>query len=327
MEEIKVMMRYLWQTTNEVIFPVSGTGTAAMDCALSNVVEQGDNVLVAINGYFGLRLYEMAQRYGGNVSRIDKTWGEAFTLDEIKAAFEKFKPKVFCCVHAETSTGVLQNVEGISDLCQEYDTIWVLDTVTSLGCVPVFLDKWGVDVAYSGSQKGLSCIPGASPITFNQRAMNKIKNRKTPNPCFYLDGGLLSQYWAKENKIYHHTASSNILNGFHEAIRIITEEGLENVWKRHRENAQLFWDGLEELGLECHVDKSIRLYPLTTVRIPEGVDGLDLIKRLREEYNIEISGGLGELKGKVLRIGLMGYNSKKENVELLLSALKKILSK
>lgn len=324
MVEVKRMLRYVWQTNNEVIFPVSGTGTSAMDCALSNLIEKGDRVLVAVKGYFGLRLSEMSERYGGETHIIHKTWGETFTLEDITKAFEDVKPTIFCIVHAETSTGVLQPLDGIKELCEKHNTIWVLDTVTSLGCVPVLLDKWGVDVAYSGSQKGLSCPPGASPITFNTRAIEKVNQRKTKPPCFYLDATLLSKYWGPE-KIYHHTASSSAIYGLHEGLRLVVEEGLENQWKRHRENSERFWSELGSLGLKCHVDESIRLPPLTTVTIPANVDGVQIIQRLRNEFNIEISGGLGTLAGKIWRIGIMGYNSKKENVDQLIECLKKVL--
>ena len=324
MDEIRDLLRYAWQTENEMTLAVAGTGTAAMEATLANVVEPDDVVLIGVKGYFGDRLVDMAGRYGAKVCKMTKTWGEAFTLEEIKAAIETHKPKILALVHAETSTGVRQPLEGVAELCHQHDCLLIADTVTSLGGVPLHIDQWGIDLAYSCSQKGLGSPPGASPFTMSPRAVEKLKNRAHAVPNWYLDMSLLAKYWGEERK-YHHTAPINMNYAFRESLRIIAEEGLQERWNRHQRNAEMLWDGLKELNLQCHVAKEIRLPTLTTVRIPDGVDGKAVTKKLLNEYNIEIAGGLGELGGKVWRIGLMGYNSRPENVILLLNALKKVL--
>jgi alanine-glyoxylate transaminase/serine-glyoxylate transaminase/serine-pyruvate transaminase len=326
MNEVKDLLRYAWQTDNELTIAVSGTGSAAMEATLANVVEPGDVVLVGVKGYFGHRLVDMAGRYGAEVHKLTKPWGEVFSLEEIKAGLEKHRPTVLTLVHAETSTGVRQPLEGIAELCRQYDCLLLVDTVTSLGGVPLFIDAWGIDLAYSCSQKGLGCPPGASPFTMSPRAVEKLHNRRTPVANWYLDMGLLTKYWGEE-RVYHHTAPINMNYGLREALRLVAEEGLEQRWQRHQANAELLWQGLEELKLVCHVDKEFRLPTLTTVRIPEGVDGKAVARKLLNEYNLEIAGGLGELAGKVWRIGLMGYNSRPENVLLVLEALAQVLSK
>jgi alanine-glyoxylate transaminase/serine-glyoxylate transaminase/serine-pyruvate transaminase len=326
MNEVKDLLRYAWQTDNELTIAVSGTGSAAMEATLANVVEPGDVVLVGVKGYFGHRLVDMAGRYGAEVHKLMKPWGEVFSLEEIKAGLEKHRPTVLALVHAETSTGVRQPLEGIAELCRQYDCLLLVDTVTSLGGVPLFIDAWGIDLAYSCSQKGLGCPPGASPFTMSPRAVEKLHSRRTPVANWYLDMGLLTKYWGEE-RVYHHTAPINMNYGLREALRLVAEEGLEQRWQRHQANAELLWEGLEELKLVCHVDKEFRLPTLTTVRIPEGVDGKAVARKLLNEYNLEIAGGLGELAGKVWRIGLMGYNSRPENVLLVLEALAQVLSK
>ncbi len=324
MDENMELLRYAWQTDNRFTIPVSGTGSAAMEASIANLVGPGDKVLVGVNGYFGNRLMDMAERYGAEVSHIDCAWGEVFTLNEIRDALKKYQPNILALVHAETSTGARQPLEEIGELCRNYDCLFLVDTVTSLGGVPVLLDEWKIDVAYSGSQKCLSCPPGIAPLTLGERALEKLKSRKSKVANWYLDMSLLMNYWGGE-RVYHHTAPINMNYGLREALRIVAEEGLQARWHRHRETARLFWNGLTELGLECHVVAEQRLPSLTTVKIPDDVDGNAVKKYLLSEYNIEIAGGFGELAGKVWRIGLMGYNSRPENVELLLSALKKAL--
>ena len=325
MDEIGDLLRYAWQTENELTISVAGTGTAAMEATLANAIEPDDVVLIGVKGYFGDRLVDMASRYGAKVCKMTKTWGEAFTLAEIKAGIETHKPKILALVHAETSTGVRQPLEGVAELTQQHDCLLLVDTVTSLGGVPLYIDEWGIDLAYSCSQKGLGSPPGASPFTMSAKAVDKLKKRPNPVPNWYLDMSLLAKYWGSE-RVYHHTAPINANYALRESLRIVAEEGLNERWQRHQSNAELLWEGLAELNLECHVDKEIRLPTLTTVRIPDGVDGKAISKKLLSEYNIEIAGGLGELGGKVWRIGLMGYNSRPENVILLLNALKKVLS-
>lgn len=324
MNEVQELLRYTWQTDNKLTIPVSGTGSAAMEASLANSVEQGDVVLVAINGYFGLRLVDMAGRYGGDVRSISKPWGEVFSLDELQAAMEEHRPKILALVHAETSTGARQPLEGVADLCAKYGSYLLIDSVTSIGGVPLYLDQWGVDIAYAGSQKCLSCPPGIAPLTLNDRAVEMVMNRKTQVANWYLDMTLVGKYWGSA-RTYHHTAPITMNYGFREALRLVAEEGLAERWQRHQANAELFWDGLAEMGLSCHVERAYRLPSLTTVKIPAGVDGKAVSKQLMADYNIELAGGLGELAGKVWRVGLMGYNSRAENVLLLLAALRRAL--
>lgn len=326
MNEVQELLRYAWQTDNKVAIPVSGTGSAAMEAAIANTVEPGDHVLVGCNGYFGERMVDMASRYGAQVHRMDKPWGESFDLAEIRTAMEAARPAVLGLIHAETSTGARQPLEGVAELCAEFDCLLIVDTVTSLGGVPLFIDEWGIDVAYSGTQKCLSCPPGIGPLTLGPRALDKLECRSTTVPNWYLDMSLVGKYWGSQ-RTYHHTAPINMNYGFREALRLVAEEGLEQRWDRHAANAQLFWDGLENMGLSCHVDASIRLPSLTTVRVPEGVDAGAVARHLLNTYNIEIAGGLGQLAGKVWRIGLMGFNSRPENVRLLLSALQETIQK
>jgi len=325
MNEIKDLLRYGWQTENNITFPVSGTGSGAMEASLTNIVEEGDVVLIGCNGYFSERLAEMAERYRAVVKKLVKPWGQVFTLAEIEEGLKQYKPSLLFLVHAETSTGALQPMEGIGELCKKYNALLGLDTVTSLGGVPIFLDAWGVDVAYSGSQKCLSCPPGISPITFSSRALEKIHNRKTKVPVWYFDVTLVSKYWGGNERSYHHTAPINMNYALREALRLLAEEGLENRWKRHKDNAKLLWSGLEKLGLRLHVEETYRLPPLTTVVVPDGVDAKKVIGYLRDKYNIEISGGLGELAGKVWRIGLMGFNSRPEVVASFLACFEDAL--
>ncbi|BAZ39663.1 alanine--glyoxylate aminotransferase [Calothrix sp. NIES-4101] len=326
MDEIQSLLRYVWQTDNQMTIAVSGTGTAAMEATIANSVEPGDVVLVGVMGYFGNRLVDMAGRYGADVRTITKPWGQVFSLDELKTAIETHRPRILALVHAETSTGACQPMEGVAELCQKYGTLLLIDTVTSLGGAPIFLDEWGVDLAYSCSQKGLGCPPGASPFTMSAKAMEKLQNRSTKVQNWYLDMNLLGKYWGNE-RIYHHTAPINMYYALRESLRLIAEEGIENCWQRHQKNAEYLWESMESLGLTMHVEKQYRLPTLTTVRIPEGADGKAIARRLLDEYNVEIGGGLGELAGKVWRVGLMGYNSRPESVDSLVDVLRQVLPK
>ena len=318
MGEVQELLRYAWQTDNRLTLPMSGTGSAAMEATLANTVEPGDRVLVAVKGYFGNRLADMAGRYRADVRVIEKPWGEAFTLDELSDALQQHKPAILAMVHAETSTGVRQPMEGVGDLCRQHDCLLLLDTVTSLGGVPLYLDEWKVDMAYSCSQKGLSCPPGLGPFTMGPRAEAKLAARKDKVPNWYLDVSLLNQYWGSD-RVYHHTAPVNMNFGMREALRLLAEEGLDNAWLRHRRNAEALWQGLESLGLELHVPEDLRLPTLTTVKIPDDVDGKAFSSHLLNNHGIEVGGGLGVLAGKIWRIGLMGYNSTPENVNRLLN--------
>lgn len=324
MDEIQAMLRYLFQTQNTMTLPISGTGTAGMETAVANMVEPSDNVLVCIHGYFGMRIAEMARRYGGNVETITKPWGEVFQPDEIRDTLQKRPAQVVAIVHGETSTGARQSLEGIAEIVHEQGGILIVDTVASLGGVPILVDALGIDVCYSGSQKCMSAPPGVAPITFSPRAMEKIEKRPTPVPNWYLDLGLLAKYWG-ELRQYHHTPPIATLYGVHESLRLISEEGLDYGWQRHQQCAEMLWSGLEALGLSMHVALDARLASLTTVVVPNGVDEANIRRQLLTQYNIEIAGGLGELKGKVWRVGLMGYSARPENVHLLLALLRDLL--
>ncbi|BAY16152.1 alanine--glyoxylate aminotransferase [Anabaenopsis circularis NIES-21] len=326
MDEIQSLLRYVWQTENPLTIAVSGTGSAAMEATIANAVEPGDVVLIGVAGYFGNRLVDMAGRYGADVRSITKPWGQVFSLEELRTAMETHRPNILALVHAETSTGARQPLEGVGELCREFGTLLLVDTVTSLGGVPIFLDEWGVDLAYSCSQKGLGCPPGASPFTMSPRAWEKLQRRSTKVANWYLDMTLLSKYWGSE-RVYHHTAPINLYYALREALRLVAEEGLANCWQRHQKNVEYFWDRLEDVGLSLHVEREYRLPTLTTVRIPEGVDGKAIARQLLTEHGIEVGGGLGELAGKVWRVGLMGFNSRKENVDRLIEALGEVLPK
>lgn len=325
MDAIQVLLRHIFETDNPLTLAVSGTGSAAMEAAVANLVEPGDRVLVCVKGYFAARIAEMAQRYGGEVQTIQKPWGEAFTAAEVAQALERFPARIVAIVHAETSTGVLQPLEEIAAEVHHRGALLLVDAVTSLGGVSVGVDRVGIDACYSAAQKCLSCPPGLSPLTFGPRAEEKLRARKTPVCNWYLDLTLLAKYWGAE-RAYHHTISAPLVYALYEGLRLAAAEGLENRWARHRANAETFWHGLAELDLQPHVPPALRLPSLTTIRIPAGVDDLAIRRRLLNEYNIEIAGGLGELKGRVWRVGLMGYSSRRENITLLLAALADLLA-
>ena len=323
--EEQELLRTLFQTKNEWTFALSGTGTSGMEAALANLIEPGDAALVAVQGYFGERLVEVATRLGAVVDRINRPWGEIFNVEEIEVVLKKKKYKVFAIVHAETSTGAEQlRMEEVVAAAHQYGALVVLDTVTSLGGIPVKIDEWGVDLAYSASQKCLSAPSGLAPITVGPRARIAIKNRSKPVSSFYLDLKLYAEYW-NESHVYHHTAPASLHLALREAMRLVVEEGLEERYIRHRENATVLWDGLTTLGLPPFIPVDYRLPVLTTPQLPGGVDEGVIRKRLLDQYNIEIAGGFGPLKGKVWRVGLMGYSSRRENVTLLLEALKVLL--
>jgi alanine-glyoxylate transaminase/serine-glyoxylate transaminase/serine-pyruvate transaminase len=324
MNEVQELLRYVFQTENRVTFPVSGTGSAGMEAALCNFIEPGDSVLIGVNGYFSERLCNIAARYGAEVRRLERPWGEVFSVQEIEDALKQKPAKLVALVHAETSTGALQPMEGMAEVVHRYGGLLVMDCVTSLGGIPVKIDQWKVDVAYSGTQKCLSCPPGLSPLTVSPRAIDVLHQRKTPVANWYLDLSMVEKYWGSE-RTYHHTAPISMNFALREALRLVYEEGLEARIKRHRANAEMLWQGLESLGLQLHVPIDRRLSTLTTVLVPDGVDDNALRKQLLDEYNIEIAGGLGAFKGRVWRIGLMGYSSRKENVLLLVAALKQLI--
>jgi alanine-glyoxylate transaminase/serine-glyoxylate transaminase/serine-pyruvate transaminase len=324
MDEIQILLRYTFQTKNKLTIPVSGTGSAAMEASIANFIEPGTSVLICINGYFGNRLLDMAKRYGGDVDAIYHPWGKVFSPKEIREALITRPAKVVAIVHAETSTGALQPLDEIAQIVHNQGGILVVDAVTSLGGVPLQVDNEEIDVCYSATQKCLSVPPGLGPITVGLRAMNMLRDRKTRVANWYLDLSMVETYWGSE-RTYHHTAPISANFALFEGLRLVWEEGLEARWARHRENAQLLWDGLEDLGLKLFIPVQHRLPSLTTVKVPEGVNEAEIRSRLLKEYNIEIAGGLGDLKGRIWRIGLMGYSSRKENVVLVLSALKRLI--
>tara|TARA_Y100001968_G_scaffold332980_1_gene393401 strand:+ start:2655 stop:3839 length:1185 start_codon:yes stop_codon:yes gene_type:complete len=318
MSDVQNLLRYAWQCDNRMTLPMSGTGSAAMEASIANFIEEGEKILIAKKGYFGNRLEDMASRYKAEVIVIEKQWGEAFTFEEIKYEIERTNPAIFAIVHAETSTGVLQPLEGIGDVCRQNNCLFLVDAVTSLGAIELFIDKWKIDLAYSCSQKGLSCPPGLSPFTMNKRAESKLSNRKTKVPNWYLDLSLLNKYWGSD-RVYHHTAPVNMNYAIREGLRLIANEGLEKIWSRHKKNSNKLLKGLSDLGLEMHVKEEYRLPTLTTVKIPPGVNGEAFRNHLLNEFGVEIGNGLGTLSNNVWRVGLMGYNSNEENVDKLLN--------
>jgi alanine-glyoxylate transaminase/serine-glyoxylate transaminase/serine-pyruvate transaminase len=323
-EEEQELLRYVFQTENKWTFALSGTGTSGMEAALTNLIEPGDDVLVAIIGYFGERLAEIAARLGANVDTINRQLGEIFEVSEIEAALKQKSYKVFAFVHAETSTGAEQlNVKEIVAAAHQQGALVVMDTVTSLGSVPLKVDEWGVDVAYSASQKGLGAPSGLAPITVSPRAQEVIEKRNTPVSSFYLDLKQYVNYWEKHG--YHHTASASLHYALREALRLIYEEELDNVHTRMRKNAEYLWEGLSAIDVTPFIPLEYRLPPLTTAQVPAGVAPHELRAKLLSEYNIEIAGGFGALADKVWRIGLMGYSSSKENITLFLAAMKELL--
>lgn len=324
MEEVKAMLRIVFQTKNDVTFPVSGTGSAGMEFCFANLIEPGDEVLVGVNGVFGGRMADVAERCGARVTKVEAEWGKIIEPQAIAAALKNVRPKIVAIVHAETSTGALTPVEEISRLAHEAGALFLLDTVTSLAGCPVRVDDWGVDAVYSGTQKCLSCPPGLSPVSFSARAMNVATHRKRKVQSWYLDVNLLASYWGQD-RAYHHTAPISMNYALHEALRLVSEEGLENRWKRHEQNHLALRRGLAEMGIELSAQEGHQLWQLNAVRVPEGVDEAAVRKKLLSDFNIEIGAGLGPLKGKIWRVGLMGETSRPENVQTFLSALKAVL--
>ena len=327
MKDVQELLRYLFQTKNELTVPVSGTGSAGMEAALCNFIEPGDRVLIAVKGYFGERLFQIAERYGAQVDRIDRPWGEVFDPDEIKSALGQEKYKLLAIVHGETSTGVRQpEIAEIAAAAHQNGALMVLDTVASLGGVSVEVDAWDIDVAFSGTQKCISAPPGLAPLTLSPRACEVLRNRSTPVHNWYLDLTLLEHYWGEE-RTYHHTAPINMNYALREALRLVAEEGLEARFERHQTNAETLWSGLEDMDLSLLIPVENRLASLSTPIVPPGVDALDVRKKLLNDYHIEIAGGFGPLQGQIWRIGLMGFSSRRENVLLLLAALRELLKK
>lgn len=325
MSEVQELLRYAFRTDNRWTIPVSGTGSAAMEAAFANVVEPGSTVLVPTNGYFGGRMESMARRAGGEVVHVDAPWGRPLDPDDVRAALSTHRPDVFGFVHAETSTGVLQpDVPTLTRLAHEQDAVVIVDAVTSLGGVELRVDDWGVDVAYSGAQKCLSCPPGASPLTLTDEVFERIRGRRDPARSWYLDLGLLEGYWGEERS-YHHTAPITNIYALREALRLVAEEGIEECWERHLRVAGALKAGVRAMGLDMLPDDSWWLPSLNAVRVPDGVDADRVTGVLLEEHGIEIAGGLGDLAGQIFRIGCMGHACRGGNVLRLLAALGRVL--
>ncbi|XP_037797258.1 LOW QUALITY PROTEIN: serine--pyruvate aminotransferase-like [Penaeus monodon] len=328
MDEVKEGLRYVFQTKAEVVCCVSGTGHAGMETTMCNLLEPGDRILIAQNGIWGERAADMARRHDADVRIIDKP-GDTFTLEELDAALAQHKPAVLFMVQGESSTGVLQPLEGAGALCRKHGALLAVDCVASLGGVPFYMDGWEIDVVYTGTQKVISAPPSMAPIAFNDRAMAKVRSRKTPIRSFYSDMTWLANYWGCDGtpRKYHHTGPISAVYALREALAIVCEEGLESLWSRHEACAKKLHEGLGTLGLEMYVsDPKKRTPTVSTIRVPEGVDWTRVTKYFMSNYLVEISGGLGPSAGKVWRVGLMGYNCTPENVDLVLRIMKEALA-
>ncbi len=325
MDDIKKLLRLVFQTANEITFPVSGTGSAGMETALVNLVEEGDDVVVGAIGAFGDRFADAAGRLGARVHKVEAEWGRIIEPERLEAALKAAsKPKLLAVVHAETSTGALQPVEELGAMAHRYGALMVMDAVTSLGCIPVEIDQWGIDACFSCTQKGIGAPPGLAPVTFSERAMQAVRQRKSKCRSWYFDLAMIERYWGPD-RVYHHTAPITMNYAIYEALRIVVEEGLDARFKRHRANAVALHAGLKAMGLDFAAQEGHRLPQLTTVKVPNGIDDAAVRAELLKVFNVEIGAGLGPFKGKVWRIGLMGESSKRENVMLVLNALETIL--
>ena len=327
MEEIKRGLRYAFQTSNALTFPVSAPGSAGMETCFANLVEPGDKVIVARNGVFGARMIENVTRFGGTAIDVPFDWGTAVDPNRIEEVLKAHPDaKILAFVHAETSTGVLSDAQTLCSLAQAHDCLTIVDAVTSVGGVPVMVDDWGIDAVYTGTQKCLSSPPGLSPVSFSNRAVDVIKTRTSAVPSWFLDLSLVIDYWdGAGGRSYHHTAPVNAMYGLYEALRLLQAEGLENAWARHRQMHQKLVTGLTELGLEMPVAADIRLPQLNLVTIPDGAEDGTARSALLDTYGLEIGAGLGAFAGKAWRIGLMGHTARPENVAICLSALGDVL--
>lgn len=325
MDSIKEMLRTVMATANRLTVPISGTGSAGMETCFVNLVEPGDRVLVLVNGVFGRRMTDVAGRCGATVDVLEFPWGEPVDVDAVATQLKRSAYELLAVVHAETSTGVGNPVSEIGSLLSGSDTLYLVDAVTSLGGMPVLLDEWGVDAAYSGTQKCLSCPPGLAPVSFSDAAVAKLKSRRSRVPSWYLDLSLIIDYWEGQKRSYHHTAPINMLYALHEALSLVVSEGLDDAYHRHAAAHKRLVAGLGAMGLEMLVPESSRLPMLNAVRVPYGVDEAVVRHRLREEFDIEIGAGLGDLAGIVWRVGLMGHTAREANVDRFLSALEAVL--
>jgi alanine-glyoxylate transaminase/serine-glyoxylate transaminase/serine-pyruvate transaminase len=324
MDEVREGLRHVFGTTNPMTLAMSGTGSAGMETVIVNLVEPGDRVLVGVNGVFGGRLAEVARRTGAEVTTVEAPWGRTLDRDALAEAIARTSPHVVAVVHAETSTGVANEIAGLGDLVHSRDGLLIVDCVTSLAGMPVELDAWGVDAAYSGTQKCLSCPPGLSPVTFSPRAVARLDRRRSKVPSWYLDLTLLRSYWGQE-RAYHHTAPINMLYALHEALAIVREEGLASRFLRHRAAHEHLAAAVAELGLSFVSQEGHRLPMLNAIAAPAGVDEAAIRRRLLDDHSIEIGGGLGDFKGKAWRIGLMGHGATAESVDTVVAALRGLL--
>jgi alanine-glyoxylate transaminase/serine-glyoxylate transaminase/serine-pyruvate transaminase len=328
MDEIKQLLKYAFKTENELTMPVSAPGSAGMETVFVNLIERGDKVIICQNGVFGARMKENVERCGADAIVVEDPWGSTIDIDKVEQALtDNPDAKAIAFVHAETSTGTRSDVEALCGIAAKYNCLSIVDAVTSLGGIELEVDAWGIDAIYSGTQKCLSCVPGLSPVSFSERAVQAIRERESKVQSWFLDLNLVMGYWGSDAKrSYHHTAPVNSLYALHESLLILQEEGLQNAWDRHALNHEALVAGLESLGLKFVVDKKYRLPQLNAVSFPASIDDLAIRTALLNDYNLEIGSGLGALAGSVWRIGLMGFASNKNNVLLCVSALGNVLA-
>ena len=327
MEELKSLLRYVYQTKNPLTFPLSGPGTVGMEFCFVNMVAPGDKVIVCVNGVFGGRMLENVERMGGVPVVVNDDWGKLVDPQKVEDAFRKNKDaKILAFVHAETSTGVQSDAKLLTQIAHKHGAMVIVDAVTSLGGSPVKVDEWEIDAIYSASQKCLSCTPGLAPVSFSERVVERVKKRKDKIHSWFMDMNLLLGYWNAGTRTYHHTAPTNSLFALHEALLLIREEGLENSWARHQRHHVALKAGLEGIGLEFLVEEKTQLPQMNAVFCPEGVDEAAVRTTLLDEFGLEIGAALGPLKGRIWRFGLMGYSCRADNVMLCLSALSSVLS-
>jgi alanine-glyoxylate transaminase/serine-glyoxylate transaminase/serine-pyruvate transaminase len=326
MNDVQELLRYVFQTSNKLTIPISATGSAGMEACMVNVLEPGDHVVVGVNGVFGMRMSDIAERIGCDVTPIEVEWGRIIEPEQVQEAVNARATKLVGVVHAETSTGAHQPLEAISKITRDAGALFMVDMVTSLCGVEVRVDDWDIDLVYSGTQKCMSCPPGLSPVSFSERALETLRNRKTKVQSWYLDMTMIEKYWTDGDRAYHHTAPINMNYAIREALRIVQEEGLESRWARHQKNHEALAAGLSAIGIELSAQEGHRLPMLNAVKIPEGVDDAKVRSALLKEFSIEIGGGLGAGKGKLWRIGLMGESSCRHHVLYLLTALETLLA-
>lgn len=327
MDEVKGLLQKVMKTQNKMTIPISGTGSAGMETCFVNLIERGDPVLILINGVFGKRMQDVASRLGADVDALEFEWGTPVVPDKVKERLNEKDYKIVALVHAETSTGVRNPAQEIGAFLKGTNSLYLLDTVTSLGGMEVATDDWGVDALYSGTQKCLSCPPGLAPVSFSERALDVILHRKTRIPNWYLDVSMLTKYWEGKTRVYHHTAPINMIYGLYQALYLIMEEGMENVFERHQKYHKMLVQGLDNLGIKMLVDPDYRLPMLNSIYIPDGANDIEVRSQLLTDYKIEIGAGLGPLAGKIWRIGLMGHTAREANVNRVLSALKDSLER